>query len=96
MFDEKYQVSRAALIPIAVVHDRCKLVQHTNSYKFMLTNDVWDDGAREGRNEGIAGGGIEDLRQCGHFENRLVRRAIALAEFVLVDENARRPPVVAV
>ncbi|MCY3772548.1 MAG: hypothetical protein OXG98_11090 [Gemmatimonadetes bacterium] len=35
---------RAALIPRAVVRERCSFVQHTNSYKFMLTDDVWDDG----------------------------------------------------
>ena len=34
---------RAGLIPCAVVRERCKFVRHTNSYKFMLTDDVWDD-----------------------------------------------------
>ena len=43
LFDDVYQVSRAALIPNAMVRKRCKFVQHTNSYKFMLTDDVWDD-----------------------------------------------------
>ena len=43
LFDDKYRVSRAALIPNAVVRERCKFVPHTNSHKFMLTDDVWDD-----------------------------------------------------
>ena len=44
LFDEEYRVLRAALIPCAVVRERCKFVQHTNSHRFMLTDDVWDDG----------------------------------------------------
>ena len=44
LFDEEYGVVRAALIPGSVVRERCKFVEHTNSYKFMLTDDVWDDG----------------------------------------------------
>ena len=44
LFDNEYRVCRAALIPSKVVRERCKFVQHTNSYKFMLTDDVWDDG----------------------------------------------------
>ena len=43
LFDDKYAVKRAALIPGAVVHEQSKFVEHTNSYKFMLTDDVWDD-----------------------------------------------------
>ena len=44
LFDEEYRVLRAALIPNTVVRERCKFVLHTNSRKFMLTDDVWDDG----------------------------------------------------
>ena len=44
LFDDEYQVSRAALIPITVVRERCKFVEHTNSHKFMLTDDVWGGG----------------------------------------------------
>ena len=44
LFDDEYGVVRAALIPGSVVRERCKFVEHTNSYKFMLTDDVWDDG----------------------------------------------------
>ena len=44
LFDEKYRVLRAALVPNEVVRERCKFVQHTNSHKFMLSDDVWNDG----------------------------------------------------
>ncbi len=44
LFDHQYGVSRAALIPGAVVRERLKFVGHTNSHKFMLTDDVWEDG----------------------------------------------------
>ncbi len=44
LFDKEYRVLRAALIPNTVVRERCKFVQHTNSHKFMLHDDVWDDG----------------------------------------------------
>ena len=43
LFDEQYRVSRAALIPREVVRERCRFVRHTNSHKFMLTDDVWLD-----------------------------------------------------
>ena len=43
LFDDKYRVWRAALIPNAVVRERCTFVERTNSYKFVLTDDVWDD-----------------------------------------------------
>ena len=42
LFDERYRVARAALIPSAVVADRSTYVEHTNSYKFMLQDNVWD------------------------------------------------------
>ena len=42
LLDKDYRVVRAALIPCAVVRERCKFVRHTNSYKFMLTDDIWD------------------------------------------------------
>ena len=44
LFDEKYRVWRAALVPNEVVRERCKFVRHTNSHKFMLSDDVWKDG----------------------------------------------------
>ena len=43
LLDKDYRVLRAALIPSAVVRERCNFVGHTNSYKFMLTDDVWED-----------------------------------------------------
>ena len=44
LLDKDYRVLRAALIPSAVVRERYNFVGHTNSYKFMLTDDIWDDG----------------------------------------------------
>ncbi|MCY4591624.1 MAG: hypothetical protein OXE86_13885 [Alphaproteobacteria bacterium] len=43
LLDKDYRVLRAALIPSAVARERCNFVRHTNSYKFMLTDDIWDD-----------------------------------------------------
>ena len=43
LFDHQYRVSRAALIPGVVVRERLKFVGHTNSHKFILTDDVWED-----------------------------------------------------
>ena len=44
LFDDRYRVLRAALIPREVVRERTKYVRHTNSRKFMLSDDVWKDG----------------------------------------------------
>ena len=44
LFDHQYRVSRTALIPGVVVRERLKFVGHTNGHKFMLTDDVWEDG----------------------------------------------------
>ena len=44
LFGDRYRVSRAALIPDEIVRERCKFVQRTNSYRFMLTDELWDDG----------------------------------------------------
>ena len=41
LFDEKYAVRRAALIPYAVVVTRAKIAVHTNSWRFMLEDRVW-------------------------------------------------------
>ena len=43
LLDEEYRVLRAALVPNKVVRERCMFVQHTNSHKFMLSDDVWSD-----------------------------------------------------
>lgn len=48
LFNENYSVLRAALIPNSVAIDRAKFVEHTNSYKFMLRDDIWNaDGVRD-------------------------------------------------
>lgn len=43
LFDWNYKVIRAALIPLNVVRDRSTFTAHTNSYRFLLRDDVWDD-----------------------------------------------------
>jgi hypothetical protein len=42
LFAEDYSVFRAALIPRDIVKTRADYVEHTNSHKFMLRDDVWD------------------------------------------------------
>ena len=41
LVDKDFQVLRAAIIPIAVVRERSVHVPHTNSWKFLLRDDVW-------------------------------------------------------
>jgi hypothetical protein len=41
LFNEDYTVMRAALIPHAVALDRATFVEHTNSHKFLLRDDIW-------------------------------------------------------
>jgi hypothetical protein len=41
LFAEDYSVLRAAIIPRTVVEQRATFVEHTNSHKFMLRDDVW-------------------------------------------------------
>ncbi len=43
LFDRDFGVIRAALIPIGIVRLRAKRSDHTNSWKFILTDDVWDE-----------------------------------------------------
>lgn len=48
LFNEDYTILRAALIPADVVVSRAKYIEHTNSHKFLLRDDVWDsDGVRD-------------------------------------------------
>ncbi|HEX5425221.1 MAG TPA: hypothetical protein VFW94_16860 [Candidatus Acidoferrales bacterium] len=48
LFNEDYTVQRAALIPYSIAIDLAKFVQHTNSHKFMLRDDVWSaDGVKD-------------------------------------------------
>lgn len=41
IFKENYTVLRAALIPHAVALERATYVEHTNSHRFLLRDDVW-------------------------------------------------------
>lgn len=43
LFDRDFAVIRAALIPIGIVRARAKRSNHTNSWKFILTDDVWNE-----------------------------------------------------
>src|SRR5262245_2492321 len=57
LFDEKFQIMRAALVPVAIVRARSVHVPHTNSWKFLLRDDVWrEKGVRDvtGKLRGIA------------------------------------------
>ena len=42
LFDDVYRIVRAALIPVGVVRRRSTHQPHTNSYRFMLQDNVWD------------------------------------------------------
>ena len=42
LFKEDFGILRAALVPRAIVVDRARFQQLTNSYRFFLRNDVWD------------------------------------------------------
>lgn len=42
LFDDEYHVTRAALIPADIVRANAKFIAHTNSYRFMLQDSVWD------------------------------------------------------
>jgi len=43
LFDDDFHIMRAALIPISIVEKRATYVAHTNSSKFMLRDDVWEE-----------------------------------------------------
>ena len=43
LFTSNYTVLRAAIIPIEIVKKRAALVQRTNSYRFILHDDVWNE-----------------------------------------------------
>jgi len=42
LFNEDYTVFRAVLIPHALALERAKYVQHTNSHRFLLRDDIWN------------------------------------------------------
>lgn len=41
LFDQQFKVIRAALIPIAIIDDNSDHVAHTNSWNFLLRDNVW-------------------------------------------------------
>ncbi|MEM6890348.1 MAG: hypothetical protein AAF636_19775 [Pseudomonadota bacterium] len=43
LFDDNFYVTRAALIPFDVVEGRATYVAHTNSSKFMLRDEIWNE-----------------------------------------------------
>ncbi|MER9094731.1 hypothetical protein NKI34_27310 [Mesorhizobium sp. M0700] len=48
LFDASYRVTKAIVIPHAVVVRRAKRVEHTNSWRFILHDGVWaENGARD-------------------------------------------------
>lgn len=42
LFDDNFQVLRAALIPREVVEKYSTFVSHTNSHRFMLRDEIWE------------------------------------------------------
>lgn len=42
LFDENFGIQRAAMIPSSVVQSRSNYTSHTNSYRFLLRDDIWD------------------------------------------------------
>lgn len=42
LFCDDYKVLRAAIIPYSAVQQHATFVEHTNSYKFLLHDDIWN------------------------------------------------------
>jgi len=42
LFNEDYTVLRGGLIPHALALERATYVQHTNSHRFLLRDDIWN------------------------------------------------------
>jgi hypothetical protein len=42
LFDDTYTIRRAIVLPVSLVADRSIYVKHTNSYKFMLHDEIWN------------------------------------------------------
>lgn len=42
LFDDNFQVIKAALIPVDVVGEHSKYIEHTNSHKFLLRDMIWE------------------------------------------------------
>lgn len=43
LLDDEYRIIRAALVPAAVVRDHATYIEHTNSHKFLLRDEIWND-----------------------------------------------------
>jgi hypothetical protein len=41
LLDSSYAVLKAAIIPVQVVIERSTRVEHTNSWRFLLRDDIW-------------------------------------------------------
>jgi len=41
LFDDNYNITKAALIPALMVKERSTYVSHTNSYKFIARDAIW-------------------------------------------------------
>jgi hypothetical protein len=41
LVDREFQILRAAIIPIAIIRKRSVHVRHTNSWKFLLRDEIW-------------------------------------------------------
>lgn len=42
IFDDDFNVSKAAIIPASLLPERIRFSKHTNSHLFFLTDDVWN------------------------------------------------------
>lgn len=42
IFNERYEVEKAIIVPHRSIRTRCTYVKRTNSYKLMLEDNVWD------------------------------------------------------
>jgi len=52
LFDDDFQIMRAALVPFEIVERRATYVAHTNSSKLMLRDEVWgEDGVDDVTNQ---------------------------------------------
>jgi hypothetical protein len=48
LVDEKFEVIRAALVPVKIIRARSVHVGHTNSWKFLLREAIWaEKGVRD-------------------------------------------------
>lgn len=41
IFNERYEVAKAIIVPHSSIRGRCTYVEHTNSHKLLLHDDVW-------------------------------------------------------